>query len=98
MLTRCASNHGTFYYNQLAAIQVVAGDKAGAINTTTTYFNAQYMNQINSNGEQVIFYCDPSSSYADVKWLATGSRAHETVPLPLLQSGSHDRKSALHIP
>ncbi|KAF7972128.1 hypothetical protein HWV62_18852 [Athelia sp. TMB] len=46
------NNHGTFYYNQLAAIQIVAGDKTGALNTTTTYFNAQYMNQINANGEQ----------------------------------------------
>ncbi|KAF7972126.1 hypothetical protein HWV62_18848 [Athelia sp. TMB] len=46
------NNHGTFYYNQLAALQIVVGDKTGALNTTTTYFNAQYMHQINANGEQ----------------------------------------------
>jgi hypothetical protein len=47
------SNHGSFYYNQLSANQILVGDTTGAKNTTTTYFNGIYMNQIDASGEQV---------------------------------------------
>ncbi|PPQ65138.1 hypothetical protein CVT24_003228 [Panaeolus cyanescens] len=47
-----ANNHGTFYYNQLAALKVLLNDLPGAKNVTTTYFNKQYMSQIVADGEQ----------------------------------------------
>jgi hypothetical protein len=47
------SNHGTFYYNQLAALKVMVGDNAGALEVTNTYFGGQYLFQIKGNGEQV---------------------------------------------
>jgi len=46
------SNHGSFFYNQLAALQILVGDLDGAKNTTNTYFTEQYMGQIDANGEQ----------------------------------------------
>lgn len=46
------NNHGSYYYNQLSAIQILVGDTTGAKNSTNTYFGAQYMGQINANGEQ----------------------------------------------
>ncbi|KAF9473986.1 chondroitin AC/alginate lyase [Pholiota conissans] len=46
------NNHGTFYYNQLAALKVLVNDNAGAKNATNTYFNTLYMNQITASGEQ----------------------------------------------
>ena len=55
------SNHGTFFYNQLASLQILVGDTNGAINTTKAYFSGLYTDQINANGEQVgrIFFCPP---------------------------------------
>ena len=47
------SNHGSYYFNQLSAVQVLAGDTNGAKNTTATYFAGIYMNQIDASGEQV---------------------------------------------
>ncbi|KAG5644276.1 hypothetical protein DXG03_008761 [Asterophora parasitica] len=47
-----ATNHGTFYYNQLAALKLLIGDFDGARNVTNTYFNAQYKIQIEADGEQ----------------------------------------------
>ncbi len=49
------SNHGTFYYNQLAALQVLVGDTAGAKATLEKYFTTQYMWQIDASGDQVPF-------------------------------------------
>jgi len=47
------SNHGTYFYNQLASLQILIGDTSGAINSTNSYFSKQYMDQIDSSGEQV---------------------------------------------
>ena len=47
------SNHGTFYYNQLAALQILVGDTAGAKQTLEEYFTTQYTWQIAANGDQV---------------------------------------------
>ena len=44
---------GTFYYNQLAALQILVGDKDGAKQTIEKYFTSQYKNQIAANGDQV---------------------------------------------
>ncbi|KAH6903268.1 alginate lyase-domain-containing protein [Coprinopsis sp. MPI-PUGE-AT-0042] len=46
------TNHGTFYYNQLAAMTLIANDIPGAINVTTSYFSQQYLTQITAEGEQ----------------------------------------------
>lgn len=47
------SNHGSYYYNQLTALKLIANDVPGALNTSETYFNNQYLNQIDANGTQV---------------------------------------------
>ena len=47
------SNHGSFYFNQLAALQILVDDKAGASSTIQEYFNGIFMNQIVANGDQV---------------------------------------------
>ncbi|KAI8989056.1 chondroitin AC/alginate lyase [Trametes punicea] len=46
------NNHGTFYYNQLAALQILVGDTDGAKQTIEKYFTNQYMSQIAANGDQ----------------------------------------------
>ncbi|KAH9929064.1 chondroitin AC/alginate lyase [Epithele typhae] len=46
------NNHGTFYYNQLAALQVLVGDNDGAKATVTDYFTTKYLDQIAANGDQ----------------------------------------------
>ncbi|KAH9851065.1 chondroitin AC/alginate lyase [Lenzites betulinus] len=46
------NNHGTFYYNQLAALQVLVGDKDAAKQTLQKYFTTQYTWQIAANGDQ----------------------------------------------
>lgn len=53
VLNAINSNHGSFYYNQLAALKLIANDVPGALNVTETYFNHQYLNQIDANGTQV---------------------------------------------
>ena len=47
------SNHGTFYYNQLAALQVLVGDNDGAKATVEDYFTGKYKAQIAADGDQV---------------------------------------------
>jgi len=46
------NNHGSFWYNQVAALKLLVDDTPGALNVTNTYFNAQYKSQIEANGEQ----------------------------------------------
>ncbi|TBU38981.1 chondroitin AC/alginate lyase [Dichomitus squalens] len=46
------NNHGTFYYNQLAALQILVGDTTGANQTLHEYFTTQYQWQIAANGDQ----------------------------------------------
>ncbi|CAE6450933.1 unnamed protein product [Rhizoctonia solani] len=46
------NNHGSFYYNQLAALQVLIDDTAGAKKTIQEYFEGIYQNQISANGDQ----------------------------------------------
>ncbi|KAF8521779.1 chondroitin AC/alginate lyase [Hysterangium stoloniferum] len=46
------NNHGTFYYNQLAALKILVNDIPGAKNVTDTYFSKQYLSQISASGEQ----------------------------------------------
>ncbi len=47
------SNHGSFYYNQLAALQILVGDSSGAKATIQKYFAGIYLGQIKANGDQV---------------------------------------------
>ncbi|PPQ81261.1 hypothetical protein CVT26_015092 [Gymnopilus dilepis] len=46
------NNHGSFYYNQLAALKILNNDMTGAKTTTDEFFNTLYMDQITSKGEQ----------------------------------------------
>jgi hypothetical protein len=47
------SNHGSYYYNQLAALQILVNDTAGANATIQKYFSTLYKKQIGADGEQV---------------------------------------------
>jgi hypothetical protein len=47
------SNHGTYYYGQLAALQIRVNDFSNASVTIQKYFATLYKNQINGNGDQV---------------------------------------------
>jgi hypothetical protein len=47
------SNHGTYFFNQLVALQILVGDKASAIDSLNDYFTGQYLHQINAQGGQV---------------------------------------------
>lgn len=46
------SNHGSYYFNQLAALKLIVGDTAGAKSTIQEYFQGIYQNQITATGEQ----------------------------------------------
>jgi hypothetical protein len=46
------NNHGSFYFNQLATLQILVKDIKGANTTLGDYFSGIYMNQISANGEQ----------------------------------------------
>ncbi|KAH9955397.1 chondroitin AC/alginate lyase [Russula dissimulans] len=46
------NNHGSYYYNQLTALQILVNDTAGANATVQKYFSTLYKNQINATGEQ----------------------------------------------
>lgn len=47
------SNQGSYYYNQLAALQILVNDTASANATIQKYFSTLYKNQISADGEQV---------------------------------------------
>ncbi|KAF9648312.1 chondroitin AC/alginate lyase [Thelephora ganbajun] len=47
-----ANNHGSFYFNQVAALKILAGDNSGALNILGEYFDGIYKDQINADGEQ----------------------------------------------
>jgi hypothetical protein len=46
------SNHGSFYFNQLAALYLILEDRQSAYNAIEEYFTGIYMNQILASGEQ----------------------------------------------
>ncbi|KAN0114323.1 Alginate lyase domain containing protein [Russula decolorans] len=46
------NNHGSYYYNQLAALQILVNDTAGANATIQKYFSTLYKSQISADGEQ----------------------------------------------
>ncbi|KAG8692131.1 hypothetical protein FRC09_011432 [Ceratobasidium sp. 395] len=46
------NNHASYFYNQLAALQILVGDNEGAKATLQDYFTGVYMNQIDANGDQ----------------------------------------------
>jgi hypothetical protein len=47
------SNHGTYYYSQLTALQILVNDTTSANATIQKYFSTLYQNQIDATGEQV---------------------------------------------
>ncbi|EAU83852.2 hypothetical protein CC1G_09521 [Coprinopsis cinerea okayama7 len=64
------NNHGSFYYNQLAALKLIVDDIPGAINVSSTYFSRQFQSQIAADGEQtnarIWKYADPSSNVWEI--------------------------------
>jgi len=46
------NNHGSFYFTQLAALQVLVNDNNGARATVNRYFSTLYQDQIIAGGEQ----------------------------------------------
>ena len=46
------SNHGSFYFNQIAALKILVGNNSGALDVLGEYFDGIYKNQIDANGEQ----------------------------------------------
>ncbi|KAF8495468.1 chondroitin AC/alginate lyase [Russula emetica] len=46
------NNHGSYYYSQLAALQILVNDTAGANATIQKYFSTLYKKQISADGEQ----------------------------------------------
>ncbi|KAL4268134.1 dermatan-sulfate isomerase family protein [Pleurotus pulmonarius] len=46
------NNHGSFFTAQLAATQIFLGDKTGANQTLTSFFDGSFLDQIASSGEQ----------------------------------------------
>ncbi|KAH9168059.1 chondroitin AC/alginate lyase [Lactarius sanguifluus] len=46
------NNHGSYYYNQLASLQILVNDLAGANATLHKYFSTLYQNQVDASGEQ----------------------------------------------
>ena len=69
------SNHGTFYYNQLAALQVLVGDNDGAKATVEDYFTGKYKAQIAADGDQVRVSCLHPTSLGHTPVSATRWRA-----------------------
>lgn len=47
------SNHGSFCFNQLAALKLLVNDVPGSVNVSNTFFHGIYQGQINSTGDQV---------------------------------------------
>ncbi|CAE6416169.1 hypothetical protein ACGC1H_007208 [Rhizoctonia solani] len=46
------NNHGSYFFNQLAALQILVGDLEGAKATVQDYFTGIYMSQIDAKGDQ----------------------------------------------
>ncbi|CAE6435341.1 unnamed protein product [Rhizoctonia solani] len=46
------NNHGSYFFNQLAALQILVGDMEGAKATVQDYFTGIYMTQIDGKGDQ----------------------------------------------
>jgi hypothetical protein len=61
--TLAQSNHGSYYYGQLAALQILVYDGASANPTIQKYFSTVFRNQVNGTGEQV------RAALPDKSWL-----------------------------
>ncbi|KZP15851.1 chondroitin AC/alginate lyase [Athelia psychrophila] len=46
------NNHGSYFYGQMASLQILVGNTTAATNTIKQYFSKQWMAQITSTGEQ----------------------------------------------
>jgi len=56
--SRSCSNHASFYYAQLSAVQILLEDMTAAANTSRSYFAGPFKGQIEANGEQVSWLFD----------------------------------------
>ncbi|KAJ3524052.1 hypothetical protein NM688_g8630 [Phlebia brevispora] len=86
------NNHGSFYFNQLAALQILVANTTGASSTIQEYFNGIYMNQIAANGDQVGPSCVLNFQLLISLSIASGICADKTVPLPLVQPLRRDHE------
>ena len=66
ILTGQGSNHGSYYYSQLGALQILVNDLAGANATIQKYFSTLYQNQVEADGEQVRMLLLSSSIHSHV--------------------------------
>jgi hypothetical protein len=48
-----SSNHGSFFYSQLASLYLIVNDTLSARKAIEEYFSVLYMDQIEADGEQV---------------------------------------------
>ena len=79
------SNHGTFCFNQLSALQVMVGDANGAKNSLSTFFKGAYMKQIDANGDQVWNTLTVVKKRSlNLFPVASRIRAYTSFPLPCL--------------
>ena len=85
------SNHGTYFYNQLASLYIIVDNRQNATNTINQYFSEQYLSQIQASGEQVNLYSFSPFSTSQ-PCLAPGSSADTSLSLSLLQSSRYDCK------
>jgi hypothetical protein len=53
LIVSLSSNHVTFFFAQLSALQVLVKDEEGARRSLEMYFNGKFQEQIVQNGEQV---------------------------------------------
>ena len=86
-----SSNHGTYFYNQLASLYIIVDNKQNATNTINQYFSKQYLSQIQASGEQVSLYSFSKVSTSH-HCLAPGSCAYTSLSLSLLQSSCYGCK------
>ena len=74
------SNHGTFYYNQLVALQILVGELESAKASVRRYFGGQFLSQIDADGEQVSSVRH-ARTYTECIAAAQRSKAYSPIPL-----------------
>ena len=79
----CCSNHGSYFYTQLASLYVMVNDTLNARRAIEEYFSVLYMDQINADGEQVR-HLSNTSSFSELRSLLAIRGFSRAVSIPLL--------------
>jgi hypothetical protein len=79
-MSRC-SNHGSYFYTQLASLYIMVNDTLNARRAIEEYFSVLYMDQINADGEQVRH--SNTSSFSELQSLLAIRSFSRTVSMPL---------------